>query len=319
MNNLEFAVELQDRLDQAMVEGLVTGWMDNNASQVKYEGGSEVKIATLSTDGLGDYSRGAGAGAYSTGNINLKFKTYSMEYDRARAFELDAMDVDETGFRATASNAMKEFQRSHVIPEVDAIRLMKCYKSANAVGHVRTGYSINPVDIIKEIKTGIKAIRQANYNGDLVCHITYDAMYAVQENTLGKLVDATFSKNGIDTRVPSIDGVPLIETHENRMLTELTLLDGKSVGQEKGGFGAGVGAQQIHFIIMAVDTPLAITKQDLMRVFDPSTYQGANAWRMDYRRYSDLWVLENKRETIYACTGDLATPLSSTKATKKSN
>ena len=51
---------------------------------------------------------------------------------------------------------------------------------------------------------------------------------------------------------------------------------------------------------MPLDLPLAVTKQDIMRIFDPETNQSANAWAMDYRRYHDLWVLESKKEGVYA-------------------
>ena len=52
---------------------------------------------------------------------------------------------------------------------------------------------------------------------------------------------------------------------------------------------------------MPVDVPIAVTKQDKMRIFDPNTNQQANAWAMDYRRYHDLWVLDNKTNSVYAC------------------
>ena len=37
-----------------------------------------------------------------------------------------------------------------------------------------------------------------------------------------------------------------------------------------------------------------------MRIFDPETNQTANAWSMDYRRYHDLWVTDNKANSVYA-------------------
>ena len=52
-------------------------------------------------------------------------------------------------------------------------------------------------------------------------------------------------------------------------------------------------------MIMPRTVPLAITKQDVMRIFDPLTNQKANAWAMDYRRYHDLWVLDNKINSLY--------------------
>lgn len=36
-----------------------------------------------------------------------------------------------------------------------------------------------------------------------------------------------------------------------------------------------------------------------MRIFDPLTNQKANAWAMDYRRYHDLWILDNKLDSVF--------------------
>lgn len=36
-----------------------------------------------------------------------------------------------------------------------------------------------------------------------------------------------------------------------------------------------------------------------MRIFDPATNQKLNAWQMDYRRFHDIWILDNKLDSIY--------------------
>ena len=46
-------------------------------------------------------------------------------------------------------------------------------------------------------------------------------------------------------------------------------------------------------------SPIAISKQDKMRIFDPDTNQKANAWAMDYRRFHDLWIKDNMLPLIY--------------------
>lgn len=48
-----------------------------------------------------------------------------------------------------------------------------------------------------------------------------------------------------------------------------------------------------------MSTPIAVTKQDIMRIFDPATNQRMNAWQMDYCRFHDIWVLDNKLDSIY--------------------
>ncbi|MGL5715039.1 MAG: hypothetical protein ACRCXT_06880 [Paraclostridium sp.] len=295
-NTIQYAQVLQTALDKVAVQELLTGWMDRNSGKVKYNGGKEVKIPMISTDGLGDYARGASNG-YAGGDIKFEYKTYEMTQDRGRKFTLDAMDVDETNFVATAGSVMGEFQRVHVTPEIDAYRLANLCKVAKNVKE----YTIDKDTIVMEIKKGIKEIREAGYNGQLICHLTGDAKLAVEEKILDKLSSVTFSVNGIDTTVPAIDKVALIETPQNRMYTDITLHDGVTSGQEKGGYVKAANAKNMHFIIAPMDVPVAVTKQDIMRIFDPQTNQQANAWAMDYRRYHDLWVMENKKNSVYAC------------------
>ena len=120
INTLQTAVLFQQQLDQIAVRDAVTGWMDANAGKVKYNGGAEVKIPKLSVQGMGDYDRDEG---YAQGSVTLEYQTRTMTQDRGRKFQLDAMDVDETNFVATAAAVMAEFQRDYVIPEIDAYRL----------------------------------------------------------------------------------------------------------------------------------------------------------------------------------------------------
>lgn len=296
-NVLEYSQIFQTELDKVAVQEMVTGWMDTNAGQVKYTGGKEVKIPKLSVDGLADYGREGNAG-FVGGSVTFEYETKTMTQDRGRSFSIDANDVDETGFVVTAGNIMGEFQRTQVIPEIDAYRLSAL--SALAPEENKK-YSYVPVKdtIINEIKLGIKRIRQKGYNGNLVIHMTYDAMMELELAMLGKISSVDFSKGGINTKVPSIDGCPLIETPENRMYSAIQLYDGKTTGQTQGGYAKASNGIQMNFIILPKTTPIAITKQDNMRIFDPQTNQRANAWAMDYRRYHDLWVKDNTLNSIY--------------------
>lgn len=296
-NNLQYSTIFQNELDKMAVQEMVTGWMDGNAGKVKYKGGKEVKIPKLSVDGLADYGRKGGSG-FVDGDITFGYETKLMTQDRGRAFSIDANDVDETGFVVTAGAIMGEFQRTQVIPEIDAYRLSAL--SALALDdNKKYSYTPDKSSIIQELKTGIKKIRQKGYNGQLVIHITYDALMEFQLAMLGNIKDTDFSKGGLNTKVPAIDQCPLIETPENRMYSAIQLYDGKTHGQTQGGYTKGSKGIQMNFIIMAKETPLAITKQDNMRIFDPQTNQKANAWAMDYRRYHDLWIKDNTANSIY--------------------
>lgn len=66
-----------------------------------------------------------------------------------------------------------------------------------------------------------------------------------------------------------IDDVPLIPTPDNRMYTAITMYDGTTTSQEVGGYVKGSTAKDINFLICPQSTPIAVTKQDNMRIFSP--------------------------------------------------
>jgi len=300
INTLQTATLFQNILDKIAIQEMLTGWMDANAGQVIYHGGREVRIPKMATDGLADYDRDNG---YVQGGVTLEYQTREMTQDRGRKFQLDAMDIDENNFVTTASSVMGEFQRVQVVPEIDAYRLSGVAEIA--VGHnkfVESGYTPAETTVLKKLKEGIKEIRNNGYNGPLVIHATPDVVFELEMALSNKITYVTVSKGGIDTRVPAIDEVPIIPTPQSRMYTALSMNDGKTTGQEKGGYTKGATAKDVNFLIMARTTPLAITKQDVMKIFAPAQNQDADAWKMNYRRFHDLWVLDNKKDSIFANT-----------------
>lgn len=307
INTLAYSQILQQALDQKAIHTLLTGWMDSNAGQVKYVGGNEVKIPQMSVDGLADYNRSDAGAGYVQGAITLSYKTYTMSQDRGRKFQLDAMDVDETNFVATATNVMNVFQTEKVVPEVDAYRLSKLATIAIGVANdtnVEYGYTPAKDTVLAKIKAGIKAIREIGYQGELVIHANYDTVTELELAMAGKLAAVTFSQGGINTQVPAVDGCAIIKTPANRMYSAITLNDGTTSTQTAGGYAKAAKALDVNFIIVPREVPIAVTKQDKMRIFDPDTNQDANAWAMDYRRYHELWVLDNKKNLVYACIKD---------------
>ena len=308
-NTLAYAVLFQQNLDKAAIQQARTGWMEANAGKVIYKGSKEIKIPKLSMQGLGDYDRSNG---FVGGDVTFEYETKQMTHDRGRAFSIDENDVDETNFVVTASTIMGEFQRTKVVPEIDATRIAALATMAMGVSgdtQVEYGYTPSKATIVDKIKAGIKTIREAGFEGDLVCYVTYDAAMLVSQFYGDKLAAATFAIGGVDTRVPAIDGVPLVEMTSNKMVTKLKFNDGKSGGQEKGGFEKDSKGLDLNFLIVAKEAPIAVQKTDNMRIFDPNTNQKARAWAMDYRKFHDIWVPDNKLNGLFANIKD-SKPLS---------
>ena len=256
-NTVTYAEKLQNMLDQQMVHGLKTGFMDANAGQVIYNGGKTVKIGTVSTTGLMDYKRGESVG-FTTGKATFAYDTYTMTQDRGTKFILDSQDVDETNFQFTMAQIMKTFQEEHVIPEVDAYRLSKVATTAIGVtgsNNYEDGYTVASSTIIDKIKDGVKVIRENGYEGQVAIMCTYEVLTAVEKASLSKLSSTTFSQGGINTKVPSIDDCPLIPVPKERLVTAITTYDGTTTNQTSGGFVKGTSAKDVNFLLIPTGVP----------------------------------------------------------------
>lgn len=305
INTLATATIFQNTLDQVAVQDATTGWMDANAGQVIYNGGSEVKIPKMNVQGLADYDRDAG---YVQGGVTLTYQTKQMTQDRGRKFQLDSMDIDENNFVTTAATVMGEFQRERVVPEIDAYRISSLVTAAigaKKAGMVEYGYVPGAANTsaLRKLKTGISALRDVGYNGPLVVQATSAFILELELELAGKITNVTFSKGGIETQVPSVDGVPIIPTPSNRMYSAITLYNGKS-DQAAGGYTKGAKALDVNFFVCPRTTPVAVTKQDKMKIFTPDQNQDADAWKMNYRRYHDMWILDNKLDSLYVSIKD---------------
>lgn len=298
MNTLECAKIFQTALDNQVIAEATSGWMEANAGQVQYNGGDEIKVPMMSTDGLGDYDREQG---YVDGTVNLSYQTLKLTQDRGRAFTLDAMDVNEANFIANATSVMAAFQREKVIPEIDAYRYSAIGSGAITNSRASGGYTAAADTVLSALLDDIARVQDEV--GEIPLVITMAAPIAsmmAQSKDIGKMLDVTdFAQGDITTRVRSIDGYPIIRVPSARMLTSYVLNDGKTSGQEKGGFTPATDAKHINWIICPRTVPIGISKTDVMRIFDPQTYQKANAWRIDYRKFHDLFVLQNKWNTIW--------------------
>ncbi|WP_270471874.1 hypothetical protein, partial [Hungatella hathewayi] len=161
---------------------------------------------------------------YQQGGVTLEYETRKMTQDRGRKFQLDPIDINENNFVTTAAAVMGEFQRMFVVPEIDAYRISKI-----------------ATETITANKAGM---------------ISYDyTPGAPGTSALRKI------KEGIKA-IRSVDGVPIISTPSNRMYTVIKINDGKTGGQERGGYEKGESAKNINFFICPRTTPIAVTKQD---------------------------------------------------------
>lgn len=296
-NLIEKAAVFQQELDKQVIAGSTSGWMEGNAGTVKYNGGNEVKIPKITMDGLADYDRDNG---FVEGSVSLSFETKTMTQDRGRTFYLDRMDVDESNFISAASNVVGEFQRTKVIPEIDAYRYSTLATIAITGEKATGGYTAAAASILTKIKEDIMAIYDVVGEIPLVISLSM-AIAGILENSSEiqkQLNTIDFIKGEIKTTVKAIDINPIIKVPSARMKTKYVFNDGTTDGQTQGGFTADAAAKDINWIIAPQNAPIGVSKTDKIRIFDPDTNQKADAWKLDYRKYHDLWVPDNKLDAI---------------------
>ena len=301
MNTMQYASVFMTELDKQLVEKSTTGWMEDNAKQVQYNGGAEVKIPKMTMSGLGDYDRNSG---FAQGAVAVTYETRTLTQDRGRTFQLDAMDVDETNFAATAGNVMREFQSTKVIPEIDAYRYSKIYELAEAAGKANT-YTPAADSIFETLMNDITAVRDmAGECEEIVIAMSAKVagMLDLAKGGTNVLQSGYFEQRKAEIKVKEIDGCPIIRVPSARFQTKYTFMDG--VENAEGGFAAAEDAKGINWMVMVKQAPVAISKTDVTRIFDPMTNQNANAWKIDYRKYHDLWIMDNGMDGVLVSVGE---------------
>ena len=302
-NLLEYTEIWTKALDQQVTQQATSGWMESNAGQVQYTGGKYVKVPTLSMTGLGNYQRGTGSanrGKYAQGTVELGYETYELTQDRSAEFAFDRMDVDETGFIITAPAVMGEFQRDHVIPEIDSFRYSRIYKIIDDAGLVKeaTLAKNNILDTfllqVREMqdKTGLDT-------GGLIATMPFP-VYSLLERSaeVQKQISVQqFAQGGVNFEVKSINGIPLIPVMSERFYSEYDFYAGPATL----GFAPKSSATLMNWIICPRSKPIALAKTDNLKVFTPDTNQNGDDWLMQYRKYHDLWIMKNQTNQFIVC------------------
>src|SRR5574344_1359316 len=135
-NNISLHKVYLKSLDKIYMNECLTSILDT----AEIDSAKEAKTFTvdkIEMDGLSDYSRENG---YTQGDVSLTQEEVSPNYDRGKKFSVDEMDDVESGYIAFGKLS-GEFERTKVIPEIDAFRFAKyAIKAGNgAYGTISSG------------------------------------------------------------------------------------------------------------------------------------------------------------------------------------
>lgn len=269
-------------LDEVYKNAAKTAVLESDATLARQgANANEIIIPKLDMDGLGDYDRNSG---YVNGNVTMTNETVTFNYDRGRKFSVDNMDNEETAGLAFGKLAA-EFIRTKVVPEQDAFRFAKY---AELAGTKESGTLSAGTDVLAALQAATSAMDEAEVPTENRHLFITPALLIAAQN-----VDTNKSRD-ILAAFASINKVP-----QSRFYTAIDLKDGKTGGEESGGYAKATEGKDINFMIVEKSAILQFTKHNVNKAIPPEDNPDADAWIFNFREYGLADVYENKTAGIY--------------------
>ena len=292
-NSISLVTKFLPLIDEIYAAEAKTSVLEKPEFVQYLDGAREVKIMKLAIEGLGDYSRENG---YAKGAISATWETHELSYDRGRKFILDKMDNEET-MGLTLGAAMKEFHRTKVAPEIDALRFAEL---ASIAGFATSGNltASNASDAIDDAIAAMKEAEVPLEGGYLFITPTVKKYVSQSANYVKNINGAV--KQGRTADFDTYETLKVIEVPQTRFYTAIELYDGVSTGETAGGYEKTPAGKDINFMIVANGTALPVIKHNSSNLIDGSKDSGDyDAWVLKYRLYHDIFVPQNKAKGIY--------------------
>lgn len=282
-NSIALFKKYIDLLDEVYQAASCTSVLDINGALVRAGvNANEIVIPKLKLDGLADYSRNSG---YVGGDVDFSFETVKFNYDRGRKFNVDAMDDEETAGMSFGQLA-SEFIRTKAVPEADAFRFAT-YASKEGIG--KKAETLDAADdFFTAVRAGVNALDEAEVSvGERYLFVT------------PTLYNAAMAADSYKSRAILDDFVKIIKVPQTRFYTAIKLKDGKTSGDEIGGYEKAAGGADINFMIVDKSAIIQLGKHTVNKVITPDNNPDADAYIFGYRSYGLADVYENKTAGIY--------------------
>ena len=288
-NSIGLASKYLPILDEIYKAESKTSILDTAENRVRFLNAQTCYLYETDPVGLGDYSRNAG---FVPGDVDGTWRAYTLDKDRGRSFLVDAMDDEETIGMAFGT-LLGEFERTKVVPEVDAIRFALYAKAAS-----------DTMKTTENISTGAGAVAAIDLGTEKLdnAEVPYEGRILFINPTMYRYLKAGITRytmngeNGIDYNVEMYNDMRVITVPSGRFNTVCTL------GQPTAHDGAGgytAAGSTINFLIIHPSAIMQAVKLAEPRIFSPAVVQQANAWQYDFRQYHGAWVKHQKANGIY--------------------
>ena len=294
-NSITLAKKYVAELDGVYAAESKSSILDTSNSDLKFINANTVLLPKMELDGLGDYSRNGG---FVDGAVNVTWQPYVLTQDRARGFQVDVMD-DEESMNIAFGRLAGEFIRTKVTPEIDAYTFSTLFAKVPAANKVTETLGAN-TDLATSIANAqaIMDDEEVPYEGRIL--FVSPQGYKTLKGNITRFVEN--GDRNIDRNVEFYDDMRIITVPQKRFVTAIDLYDGTTTGEEAGGYVADANAKNINYMIVHPSAVRKIAKHVAPRIFAPTQNIRADAYAYQYRIYHDVFVLTNKVNGLFAST-----------------
>lgn len=298
-----------EAIDEVFAEESLTAWLETNKTgvQLDFSEVGYVKVASFLIDGLGDYNdadtivsgvyddhtgtHSTGYG-WQTGHASVNWTVYQLQWVRGKAFNIGRIQ-DEKSAKIAMANAMTQFTRTQVVPEIDTCRLSELASKASAslgnyISEAASGLSGNMVSKILAAEMKLKELGIAKSDAVLLLStVAYNALRT--DSAFVNYITQEDQKRGERTvKVSKFDEMEIIVVPASRFYTNCVL-------DSVNGYHPGADSKLINYMLVDKRVGTAIKKFEKSKVYDSdSTFIGFDGWKLTYTLYHGLIVPKNK-------------------------
>ena len=282
-NTIALAKNYINYLDEAYRLASVTSDLTSDPTMSKAgANANEIVYPQISVSGLGDYDRNSG---YTTGAVDLKWKTATFNYDRGTRISVDVMDNEESrnlAFGMAGATLMRE----KAAPEADAF----AFATLAALDGISkaTGTIADASQFLDALLTAWSKMDEDEVPQEQrILYATATLLNSVMA------LDTTKSRE-ILGKFAVKKAVP-----QARFYTAIEMLDGKSPGEELGHYKKATSAADINFMIIHKPAVIKFDKHIASNIIPAEANPDADADIIKYLKYGLVEAYANKRAGIY--------------------
>lgn len=265
---------------------------------VKWLDAQTFHFTSMETSGFKNHSRNGG---WNRGTFKQTDHPFTVSHDRDIEFLVDKADVDESNATASIQNIAKTFTLTQSGPEKDALFFSKVAATAKTLEgyHTETQAStINKENVYTYLKKCMASgkLRRYKAKGALICYVAsfiMDALEQAPDFTRSiDVIRVADGGEGIETRITSIDGVPIME-----VIDDETFYDSFNFQPSDGGFAPTAStAHKINTLIASPLTTKLVPKISSIYYFNPGAHTEGDGYLYQERELSDVFTFPNGKD-----------------------